>query len=548
MSHTLILIIGKTMEWPEMSKIRYSPYQLAHLTKLYSNGFNSLLICDGVGVGKTISAGYAIYHQSMVLKRPVMIICPSILVDKWYFEMKTKFNLNVTLTTQKESLSLMKDEIEYNPTWENQGPVYLTTFNILSRLDDEISPDFGLVVIDEIHNIRNPKTKTFPKTRAMCKNADYTIGLSATPINNLISDLASIFAVLMPKYSFEELDQLFTDIWGLSALDCISCVITRFNKEEISSDFTKRNIHNISIKYPKDYDIMVDENISLRYPGVTKGSLETIALLRMASSSPFAFYSSIGRKMKKEFDDPKLDSLIKIIKEKPNERWLIFTEFRKTAEYIVKHIHDRLVLQMSGSSNREEREAHVYLFQKTVDSVMIMTPVGSEGLDFQICSNLINYDLHWNPMRIEQRIGRIDRIGQEKKEINIYNINILGSIDEQVMKKIGDKLSIIFGSFIDIPSIIDDGKDKINSGNDLLYSELKNAKDLIKSTIFYNQIGSLDSVFIKGLNTENCNIYKWKELEWGKYTPWIHEVEKWHKDLELESSKFDKLIKSYSQN
>ena len=532
-----------------MSQIRYSSYQLAHLTKLYCNGFNSLLICDGVGVGKTISAGYIIYHQAMILKRPVMIICPPILVDKWYFEMKSKFNLNVTLTTRKENISLMKDEIEYNPIWEDQAPIYLSTFNILSRLEQDLSPNFGLVVIDEIHNIRNPKTKSFPKTMAMCKNADYTIGLSATPINNVISDLASIFAVLMPKYTFEGLNQLFTDMWGLSALDCISCVITRFKKEEISSDFTKRNIHNISIKYPEEYDILVDESIRLRYPGVTKGSLETTALLRMASSSPSAFYSSIGKKMEENFKDPKLDYLIKIIKQKPNERWLIFTEFRKTAEYIIKHINQRLVLSMSGSSSRENREANVYLFQKTENSVMIMTPVGSEGLDFQICSNLVNYDLHWNPMRIEQRIGRIDRIGQQKEEIDIYNINILGSIDEKVIQKIGDKLSIIFGSFIDIPSIIDGDEDGMSLEIDVIDSEIENAQALIKSTIFYNQISSLDSIFIEGMDEENCNISKWSYQEWGKYTPWIDAIgTNWFNDLLQEAMKFKKLLKSYSKS
>ena len=195
----------------------HSSYQLTHLSKLYSNQLNCLLVCDGVGVGKTISAGYTIFHQSKVVKKPVVIICPPILVDKWIFEMKSKFGLSLSRSTNEETFQLMNEEIILNKNWE-VGPIYITTFTTLSRLEKHVSPNFGLVVIDEIHNIRNPKTKAFPALKTLCSNSDFRLGLSATPINNSISDLAAIFSILLPQYSFKQLDQLFNDLWGLRSL------------------------------------------------------------------------------------------------------------------------------------------------------------------------------------------------------------------------------------------------------------------------------------------------------------------------------------------
>ncbi len=525
----------------------HSSYQLTHLSKLYSNQLNCLLVCDGVGVGKTISAGYTIFHQSKVLKKPVVIVCPPILVDKWVFEMKSKFGLSLSRSTDEETFQLMNEEITLNKNWEI-GPVYITTFTTLSRLKKHYSPNFGLVVIDEIHNIRNPKTKAFPALKTLCSNSDFRLGLSATPINNSISDLAAIFSILIPQYSFKQLDQLFNDLWGLRSLDCMSSIVTRFIKEQISRDFTERRIHNIKIEYPEEYNLLVDQILGMRFPSVSKGSFQTISTLRMSSSSPYAFYNSFNMPFPKDFIDPKLNYLIDLIKQKPGERWLIFSEFKKTAEYISNNIHDRLILSMSGDSSTEEREAYTYLFQKKESSVMIMTPVGSEGLDFQVCSNLVNYDLHWNPMRIEQRIGRIDRIGQKKKFIDIYNFNVRGSIDDKVFEVIRNKLALVNDSFIDIQSMVKDTSQikYTDLEKEVIDLEIKNVKSFIKSSDFYDRILSKDDDFLNKVDDNNCEIELWSELDWSQGYPWFKESKEWNDELIIESNKFSNLLQSYS--
>ena len=530
-----------------MSNLNHSSYQLTHLSKLYSNQLNCLLVCDGVGVGKTISAGYTIFHQSRIVKKPVVIVCPPILVDKWIFEMKSKFGLSLTRTTDKDTFQLMNEEILLNKKWDI-GPVYITTFTTLSRLDKHISPNLGLVVIDEIHNIRNPKTRAFPALKKLCSNSDFRLGLSATPINNSVSDIAAIFSILLPKYSFKELDQLFNDLWGLKTLDCMSSIVTRFIKEQISSDFTERRIHNKIIEYPKEYNILVDEVLEMRFPSVSKGDFQTISTLRMSSSSPYAFHKSFNIPFPKDFEDPKLNYLIDIIKQKPNERWLIFSEFKKTAEYLSDKINDRLILSMSGDSSNEEREAYTYLFQKKESSVMIMTPVGSEGLDFQICSNLVNYDLHWNPMRIEQRIGRIDRIGQKKKFIDIYNFNVKGSIDDKVFEVIRNKLALVSDSFIEIQSMVKDTSETryTDLEKNIIDLEIKNVKSFIKSSKFYDRILSNDDDFLDIISSDNCKIELWKELDWSRGYPWFDESQEWSNELIIESNKFLNLLRAYS--
>ena len=529
-----------------MTSLIPSPYQLIHLMKLKSNKHNCLLIADGVGVGKTISSGYIIFNQSVVFREPVVIVCPPILVDKWRHEMKSKFGIETRAANNRENFDLMLDEIKSGTNWET-GPVYVTTYSLLSRLNNPVSPSVGLVVMDEIHTAKNPETRLYPVLKELCKNSTYRVGLSATPINNSTSDLASIMSLLLSEHSFDDLDSMLEDLWGLPLVESISCITTRFTKDQVASHFTIRDIHNIEIEYTEAYTSFVKEKIAERYPLANGFQFETISMHRLAASSPPSFMKALGTPLKERRADPKLEKLLDLLYSKPDEKWLIFTEFKETAEYISKNIPKRLVLQTSGDSKLEQREANTFLFRETESSVMIMTPVGSEGLDFQFCSNLVNYDLHWNPMKIEQRIGRIDRIGQEKDIIGIYNFSVLGSIDERVRSVMGHKLDLVSGTFADVPRIIKPKHALLDSniGKITLDRETKSAKSLIKSAKFYNQISSSDHDASVLVATRNCNFHNWNDLQWDNSFPWSDEVTEWLDTLDKESERFSKLLSSY---
>ena len=144
-------------------------------------------------------------------------------------------------------------------------------------------------------------------------------------------------------------------------------------------------------------------------------------------------------------DDPKLQSLLAIVDEKQkeeNNKIIIFSTFRHTLYYVcdkLKALGYR-VEQIDGSVKDEVRceiRNRFELPKQDSDAldILLFTEVGSEGLDYQFCNMMINYDLPWNPMRIEQRIGRIDRRGQKSEYVNIYNLITSGTVDADIYNR-----------------------------------------------------------------------------------------------------------------
>ena len=140
--------------------------------------------------------------------------------------------------------------------------------------------------------------------------------------------------------------------------------------------------------------------------------------------------------------DPKLDALIKIVFDKQklvNNKLMIFSSFRHTLKYLENHLRERKfrVGLIHGGVDDENRRIIRNRFSLDRENdealdVMLFSEVGSEGLDYQFCDCIVNYDLPWNPMRVEQRIGRIDRIGQKSEAIVIYNLITPGTVDADI--------------------------------------------------------------------------------------------------------------------
>jgi hypothetical protein len=155
-------------------------------------------------------------------------------------------------------------------------------------------------------------------------------------------------------------------------------------------------------------------------------------------------------------DDPdlKFDKFAEILKErqKPDGgKTIVFSTFRHTLSYLHKRIKAEIknirVERVDGSVPDEERRKLRDRFalpknDKNALDVLLFSEVGSEGLDYQFCNAMINYDLPWNPMRIEQRIGRIDRHGQKSEFVDIYNCITSGTIDKDIYDKCFNKIDI----------------------------------------------------------------------------------------------------------
>ena len=197
-----------------------------------------------------------------------------------------------------------------------------------------------------------------------------------------------------------------------------------------------------------------NEMPGFEFTGANASALEALAekLLDMADHLPE--------------EDPKFDQMMTAIKEKQsleNNKIIIFSTFRFTLRYLkdkLKAVGLR-VEQVDGSVKdimRQELRARFELPKEDKDAIdiLLFTEVGSEGLDYQFCDMMINYDLPWNPMKIEQRIGRIDRRGQRSETVSIYNMITDGTVDADIYYRCLMRIGIFESSIGECEEILGD--------------------------------------------------------------------------------------------
>jgi superfamily II DNA or RNA helicase len=166
--------------------------------------------------------------------------------------------------------------------------------------------------------------------------------------------------------------------------------------------------------------------------------------------------------------DSKLMELKQILKhiweEEPTAKVLIFTFFRGTARYLEKSLNENgwPTLRIDGDvpsdprrPDVDERGKLIRQFEEDPNvKVLVSTEVGSEGLDFQFCHHLVNYDLPWNPMVVEQRIGRIDRFGQESDVVHIHNLVVRGTVEDTILDRLYTRIGIFERSIGNLEAIL----------------------------------------------------------------------------------------------
>ena len=141
--------------------------------------------------------------------------------------------------------------------------------------------------------------------------------------------------------------------------------------------------------------------------------------------------------------EPLLNEIDAILSEDRTQKVIIFTEFVATQTYLQELLvnRDYTVTILNGGMSIDERNAAMQEF-KTSTSIFISTDAGGEGLNLQFANIIINYDLPWNPMKIEQRCGRVDRIGQQR-DVHIYNFIVGETVENRVREVLEEKLSVI---------------------------------------------------------------------------------------------------------
>ena len=147
-------------------------------------------------------------------------------------------------------------------------------------------------------------------------------------------------------------------------------------------------------------------------------------------------------------NDTKFKRLIKVVGEflceHPQEKIILFTTFRTTARYLVERLQDNgLPSQLLWGGQSRGKQEVIDDFRKSKSlRILVSTEVASEGVDLQFCKVVVNYDLPWNPTRIEQRIGRIDRLGQKEDIIHVWNLFFAETIDDRIVGRLMERLRI----------------------------------------------------------------------------------------------------------
>ncbi|MHC0035938.1 DEAD/DEAH box helicase [Pseudoneobacillus sp. C159] len=446
------------------------PHQLEVATQVIENMNGKAILADEVGLGKTIEAGL-ILKEYMIrgLVKKVLILVPASLVTQWAFELNTKFF--IPAVTQRKSY-----------VWE-QADVVVSSIDTAKRnphRDIIFKQDYDLIIIDEAHKLKNNKTKNYEFVQSLKKK--FCLLLTATPIQNRIEEIFNLVSLLKPGHlgnatafyeKYKRDSRSLNDDEHLKAI--VNKVMIRNRRSDTGIEWTKRKVETIPIEFTKEERELYEAVTQMRNEGdwLTSSQFSVMTLQREACSSREAVFYTLKNMLQrkenptKQFEEQicrlikmveavttnsKANQALKLIQE-INDKVIIFTEYRATQLYLQWFLkqHGISSVPFRGGFKRGKKDWMRELFQKNVQ-VLIATEAGGEGINLQFCNHIINFDLPWNPMRLEQRIGRIHRLGQEK-DVKIYNFATKNTVEEHILKLLYEKIELfekVIGDLDDI--------------------------------------------------------------------------------------------------
>jgi SNF2 family DNA or RNA helicase len=453
------------------------PHQLETAKQVIENMNGKAILADEVGLGKTIEAGL-ILKEYMIrgLVKKVLILVPASLVTQWSYELNSKFF--IPAVSQRKSY-----------VWE-QCDVVVSSIDTAKRdphRDIIYKQDYDLIIIDEAHKLKNNKTKNYEFVQSLKKK--FCLLLTATPIQNRIEEIFNLVSLLKPGHLGSETafyEKYKRDARSLNdnehLKELVNKVMIRNRRADTGIEWTKRHVETIPIVFSPQEKELYEAITELKSEGdwVQTSAFSVMTLQREACSSrESVFYTLKNMLQKKEnptkaFEDQiqyliskveavttnsKAEKTLELI-QKIDDKVIIFTEYRATQMYLQWYLKQNGIssVPFRGGFKRGKKDWMRELFQKHAQ-VLIATEAGGEGINLQFCNHIINFDLPWNPMRLEQRIGRIHRLGQEK-DVMIYNFAIQNTVEEHILKLLYEKIELfekVIGDLDDILTKLDFG-------------------------------------------------------------------------------------------
>ncbi|WP_210365908.1 SNF2-related protein [Bacillus sp. REN3] len=446
------------------------PHQLEVARQVIENMNGKAILADEVGLGKTIEAGL-ILKEYMIrgLVKKVLILVPASLVSQWAMELNTKFH--IPAVAQRKSY-----------VWE-QCDVVVSSIDTAKRNPHReiiYNQDYDLIIIDEAHKLKNNKTKNYEFVQNLKKR--FCLLLTATPIQNRLEEIFNLVSLLKPGHLGNEaafFEKYKKDSRSVSddehLRELVNKVMIRNRRADTGIEWTKRHVETIVIEFSKEEQALYDMILGLRESdgGLSASQFSLMTLQREACSSREAVFYTLKNMLQRQENPSEsykgtIDMLVKRVEEvksnskaekalelikKIGDKVIIFTEYRATQLYLQWFLKQNGITSVPfrGGFKRGKKDWMRELFQKNVQ-VLIATEAGGEGINLQFCSHIINFDLPWNPMRLEQRIGRIHRLGQEK-DVRIYNFATKNTVEEHILKLLYEKINLfekVIGELDDI--------------------------------------------------------------------------------------------------
>ncbi|MDO8670652.1 MAG: SNF2-related protein [Dehalococcoidia bacterium] len=514
------------------------PYQLETAQTVLRRFRGRALLCDEVGLGKTIEAGIVLDEYLLRgLVRKVLILTPPALVSQWREEMMEKFGLS--FVTHDDPQFREKGVAAWGEF--DQVIASLHTARKGENARAILAQRYDMVIADEAHHLKSRSTVSWQFVNSLDKK--YILLLTATPVQNSLEELFNLITILKPG-------QLKT-MSGFKK-EFVTRGDARLPKnrgrlQELLFDVMVRNTRSqVDLKLPKRHATTVKLTLSpaerqlydsitafvrTEHPrvghgerGVNRLTLETLQM--EAGSSGFAVLPTLERmatnprnseaqreELRRLVDlakgvreSAKAAALVKLLRA-TRDKALVFTKYLATLDYLARFLEQTgfSVAVYHGGLTAAQKDAAIDDFERG-KPVLLCTEAAGEGRNLQFCNTMINYDLPWNPMRIEQRIGRIHRIGQTR-EVYIYNLSAEGTIENYILWLLDNKINMfelvigemdmILGNLADerdFEEIITDiwvrsgSREEVQQRVEVLGDELVRAKEEYLKTKEYDEV------------------------------------------------------------
>jgi len=443
------------------------PHQEDTARKVLSVFLGRALLADEVGLGKTIEAGLVL--SEYLLRGRVdraLVLAPPSLVGQWREELFSKFAIE-TRTTEDTSFRAEPDRF-----WSRSGVVIasLPTARSSRHRDLVTAKPWDLVIIDEAHALKNAATESYLLAARIASR--FLLLLTATPVENRIEELYNLVSLIRPGHlggrtaflrRFSDSKMRSSEAARAEVRAVLGEVMVRNTRAHSGVRLPPRFARTILVQpEPHEADLYHHLVAALRALG-TGGRTRLLlsVLLQEAGSSPFAVRTTLEktaantelspdviaalapaiRTAEQQIATGKGTALLRVLGG-ASEPTVVFTRFRATLDFLATVLGQAAIHHEKIDGNVPAPLRHEAIDRlRQRGGVLLSTEVGAEGLNLQFCRRIVNFDLPWNPMRIEQRIGRVHRIGQDHP-VDVVNFCLAGSIEERILTILDERINL----------------------------------------------------------------------------------------------------------